>query len=196
MFVCFVIFRLFRILSSIFKLNILMIELPSTIFLVGFMASGKSTVGPVLAAKFNCPFIDLDRLIEIESGSSIADLITRKGEEVFRRIETETLRKAALDARVVIAVGGGAIMAAENRRIMSQAGIAVWLDASFELCWQRIQQDNLVRPLAPDEKAARERYENRLPLYRYAALHIPIEKDQPPDEIAESIIDRLRRDRK
>ena len=172
-----------------------MSELPSTIFLVGFMASGKSTVGPLLAVKFNCPFIDLDRLIEIESNCSIAELITREGEDIFRQIEREALRKAVSGTPAVIAPGGGAITVAENRQLMSQSGIAIWLDAPFELCWERIQQDVSGRPLAPNEKAARERYQNRLPLYQHATIRITIRETQTPSEIVESIISRLEKDR-
>ena len=171
-------------------------DLPFTIFLVGFMASGKSTVGPVLAASFNCPFIDLDRSIEARSQCSIAELIAREGESGFRRIETETLSQTLQGPRAVIAPGGGAITIAENLRLMSQSGVTVWLNAPFELCWRRIlqdRQDRPPRPLAPNEETARRRYEDRLPLYRQAAIHQPVEEALGPDEIAASIIDQLQR---
>ena len=70
---------------------------------------------------------------------------------------------------------------------MSSSGITVWLDAPFELCWERIRNDGVVRPLAPDEGAARERYLNRLSLYRQAAIRIEIDKFQTPDQIASQI---------
>ncbi|MGE0133211.1 MAG: shikimate kinase [Blastocatellales bacterium] len=165
----------------------------SAIFLVGFMACGKSTVGPVLAAKLDRKFIDLDRVIEAEVGCSIVELIAREGEEHFRRIETETLREVASGAAAVIAPGGGAITREENRQLMSRLGVAVWLDAPFDLCWRRIQQDGATRPLAPNEASARTRYEQRLPLYRQASIHIPIIESQPPDNISETIIVRLRK---
>src|SRR5215813_10165369 len=123
-------------------------ESQSAIFLVGFMASGKSTVGPLLAARLDRQFIDLDRVIEAKAGCAIAELIAREGEERFRQIETETLRKVAYRGRAVIAPGGGAITRVENRGLMLRAGITVWLDAPFELCWRRIQQDGATRPLA------------------------------------------------
>jgi shikimate kinase len=165
----------------------------SAIFLVGFMACGKSTVGPVLAAKLNRAFIDLDDVIKAEAGCTIAELIAWGGEDRFRHIETETLREVARSKSAVIAPGGGAITRAENRELMSQLGITVWLDAPFELCWRRIEQDQTVRPLAPNKEVARARYEQRLPLYRQASICVPIEGSQTPDEIAHRIIEQINR---
>jgi shikimate kinase len=159
----------------------------SAIFLLGFMASGKSTVGPVLAAKLGLEFIDLDLLIAAKAGCSIAELIEREGEERFREIETQTLREAVALGASIIAPGGGAITREENRDLMSRLGITVWLDAPFDLCWRRIRKDGATRPLAPDEATARARYESRLALYRQAAIHIPINESQTPDDISESI---------
>src|SRR5687767_7202506 len=140
----------------------------SPIFLLGFMASGKSTVGPVLAARLGLEFIDLDLLIEAKAGCAIAELIERDGEEQFREIETQTLREAVSRGAAVIAPGGGAITREENRELMSRLGITVWLDAPFDLCWRRIRKDGATRPLAPNEATARARYESRLALYQQA----------------------------
>jgi shikimate kinase len=155
------------------------------------MASGKSTVGPVLAVKLNRQFIDLDRVIEAKADLSIAELIAREGEERFRQIETETLLEVASRDAAVIAPGGGAITREENRRLMSRLGVTVWLDAPFDLCWRRILQDGATRPLAPDEASARARYDQRLPLYRQASIHIPINESQSPDDISKTIIEHL-----
>ncbi len=161
------------------------------IFLLGFMASGKSTIGPVLASKLDRQFIDLDRVIEAKAGCAIVELIAREGEERFRQIETETLREAAALSGMIIAPGGGAITREENRELMSRLGTTVWIDAPFELCWRRIQIDGATRPLAPDEATARARYEQRAPLYRQASIHIPIDQSHSPDDISEIIIDQL-----
>ncbi|MCI0388539.1 MAG: shikimate kinase [Acidobacteria bacterium] len=165
----------------------------SPIFLLGFMASGKSTIGPLLAAKLDRQFIDLDRLIEAKVGCAIVELIAREGEEQFRQIETETLREEARKLDAIIAPGGGAITRVENRELMSRLGITIWLDAPFELCWRRIQKDGATRPLAPNESSARARYEQRLALYRQASIHIPINQSHSPDDISETIINRLRK---
>ncbi len=157
------------------------------------MACGKSTVGPVLAAKLNRAFIDLDRVIEAETGCAIDELIAREGEDRFRQIEIETLREAVRSESAVIAPGGGAITRSENRELMSKLGIAVWLDAPFDLCWRRIARDATVRPLASSEGSARARYEQRLPLYRQASVRVAISESQSPDDIAEAIIAGLAR---
>ena len=155
------------------------------------MASGKSTVGPLLAARLGRRFIDLDLVIEARAGCAIADLIEREGEERFREIETGTLREVASHGGTIIAPGGGAITRAENRELMSRLGITVWLDAPFELCWLRIQKDGATRPLAPDEATARARYEGRLALYRQTSIHIPINQSHSPDDVSEIIVGKL-----
>ncbi|MEK7831379.1 MAG: shikimate kinase [Acidobacteriota bacterium] len=162
----------------------------AAIFLVGFMASGKTTVGAALAARLDRRFVDLDPLIVARAGCSIAELVTREGEERFRQLETEVLREAA-SSSAVIAPGGGAITRKENREVMTEAGVMVWLDAPFELCWRRIRQDEVVRPLAATEEAARERYEQRLPLYQQSAVRVTISETQTPDDIAEAILSAL-----
>jgi shikimate kinase len=155
------------------------------------MASGKSTVGPLLAANLGRPFIDLDRLIEAQAGCTIATLIQRAGEEAFRQLETASLQKAIQNELAVIAPGGGAITRAENCALMQKAGAIIWLDAPFALCWQRIQADGATRPLAPDETSARARYEQRRPLYQAAGIHLPIEPGQSAAEIAAACVRQL-----
>jgi shikimate kinase len=167
-------------------------NLKSQIFLVGFMASGKSTVGPVLARRLKRPFLDLDPVIEGRAGCTIAELISREGEEEFRRFETDALRAATLGSPAVVAVGGGAIIRDENRQLMSQYGIMVWLDTPFEICWRRIQEDKGVRPLAPTEEVAHGRYIQRLPFYRLSGVSISINLSQTPEDISETIITSLR----
>lgn len=166
--------------------------LNSQIFLVGFMASGKSTIGPLLAAELERSFVDLDPLIEARAKSSIAELIANEGEDRFRRLETEILKETAQGRLAVIAPGGGAITRSENRELMSNSGILVWLDTPFELCWLRIQEDLTVRPLAPDEESARARYDQRLPIYRHNSIRIEIGADHSPRQIIAEILKSIR----
>lgn len=161
-----------------------------SIYLLGFMAAGKSSVGPVLAELLGRRFQDLDQEIEQRAGCTIAALIERDGEPAFRDRETDLLRETLTGGPCVIAPGGGAIMRADNRQIMEQGGITVWLDAPFNLCWQRIQQDGQdgsSRPLARDEQTARQRYIDRLPLYQLAAVRVPVEADDSPQALASTI---------
>jgi len=181
-------------------MNLQQLELAdkTALFLVGFMACGKTTVGPALACRLGRRFVDIDPLIVAQTGRSIAELITREGEGRFRQIEAETLRQTAMQPGLVIAPGGGAITREENRALMVASGVTVWLDAPFELCWQRIAQDSgeqgaNPRPLAPNESAARARYEQRLPLYKEAGCRVSIRESQSPDEIVDAIIAQLSR---
>jgi shikimate kinase len=74
---------------------------------------------------------------------------------------------------------------------MKQTGTSIWLDPPFDLCWRRIQRDQIVRPLAPDEDAARARHQQRLPFYQQVGMRVGITELQTPEEIARIIIDHL-----
>ena len=154
------------------------------IFLVGFMACGKTTVGPLLAEKLNRPFIDLDVLIEAQAGCTIFEMILQHGEAPFRALEADTLLRVAEGQPLIIAPGGGAITNASNRALMKKYGLTLWLDTPFEICWQRIMSDGATRPLAPDEKTARERYASRLPLYQDSDMRVVIQATDTPEAIA------------
>jgi shikimate kinase len=158
------------------------------IFLIGFMGAGKSTVGEALAARLARPFIDLDKRIEAATERAIADLIAQEGEERFRLIESQLLQEAVRAPGAVIALGGGVVTRRENRQLIARTGLSFWLDVPFEVCWQRIQSDQTVRPLAPTEEAARERYTQRLPLYQQADFRIAVSGAQPASEVVEAIL--------
>lgn len=168
-------------------------HLPSSIFLLGFMASGKSTIGRALATHLNMPFIDLDEEIVKYAGQTIGEIVRQAGEAHFRQLETECLQKAAQETAGVIALGGGAFTQASNRALVAQHGISVWLDAPFELCWQRIQSDAVVRPLAPTREEAFARYQQRNPLYQQAQLRIPLTAASSPVSAVAQILNQLRR---
>lgn len=164
----------------------------SHIFIIGFMASGKSTVGRALAAQRNAPFIDLDEEIIRNAGKPIAEIIQQEGEPYFRQLETECLRKAVAQGAAVIALGGGAFTQAVNRDFIAQTGISVWLDAPFALCWQRIQSDAVVRPLAATEDEARTRYQQRIPVYQQAQIHVQVTVDASVAHLIAKILAQLR----
>jgi shikimate kinase len=167
-------------------------NLKSQIFIIGFMASGKSTVGRILAAQLQTRFIDLDEEIIKSAGQPIASLIQQEGEPYFRQLETECLRQTAAGDPAVIALGGGAFTQAVNREFIAQAGISVWLNAPFALCWQRIQNDAVVRPLAATEAEARARYQQRIPLYQQAQIQVQVTASASPASLAAAILEQLR----
>ncbi|HEX4945382.1 MAG TPA: shikimate kinase [Blastocatellia bacterium] len=166
-------------------------NLQSPIFLVGFMASGKTTVGRALAERLGVPFVDLDEEIVRAAGCTIAELIQQEGEAAFRALETECLRRAATQSAAVISLGGGAFTQASNRALVSQAGVSIWLDAPFALCWERIQRDAVVRPLAATEEEARARFQQRIPIYEQAQVHIHVTDDSSPASLTAEILARL-----
>ncbi|HKL87422.1 MAG TPA: shikimate kinase, partial [Salinibacter sp.] len=98
------------------------------IYLTGFMASGKSTVGPKVAARLGCTFLDLDRLIAVHDGRSIPEIFAQDGEGRFRELETAALRKTVDTDNLVVALGGGALVDEENRAFAKEHGRVVYLE--------------------------------------------------------------------
>jgi shikimate kinase len=151
--------------------------------LTGFMGSGKSTVGRLLAAQLAWHFVDLDSEIERHTGLPISQIFEQKGEPVFRDIEHERLARvlgwaSERDARVVLALGGGTFAQPRNAALIhnvaspQRPGVAViWLDCAIESLLQRcvLMGD---RPLFRDEASFRRLYEERLPYYRQADYRI------------------------
>src|SRR5262245_29535587 len=136
------------------------------------MGAGKTSVGRELARLLGAPFIDLDSEIERTEGLAIREIFERMGEPRFREIERAALdRISALPTPAVVALGGGAYISAENRAITDASGTAVWLKVSFANVVSRVTI-NASRPLFQDLKMAERLYDDRLPFYRMASLHV------------------------
>ena len=121
----------------------------SLIFLTGFMGSGKSTIGPILANTLGYDYLDVDRFIEQKTKKEIVEIFRTEGEKAFRLVERETLFELTKLNRSVISLGGGTIANEENCRIVSQHGILVYLKLSPEEIIQRVQYKN-DRPMLRD----------------------------------------------
>ncbi len=162
----------------------------STIYLVGFMGSGKSTIGRCLAERLGLPFVDLDDDIEAAAGRTIADIFSNDGEAAFRDAEHAALaaRARGLDAAVV-ALGGGAYTFARNRELLRGAGMTVWLDCSFERALARVAGFEH-RPLAKDPAQFRLLFEKRIADYALADVRIPVTSDDP-EEATRAIVEAL-----
>lgn len=160
------------------------------IVIIGFMGTGKTTVARALANRLGCFVVDLDELIE-NSGRSPREIIEQDGEAAFREIESRTL-KEVFDKEVgVVALGGGAWTVARNRELIAKhEGFTVWLDAPFDLCWQRIEHEGELRPLATSREAAEKLYRERLPLYALANLRIAVAEGDRAEDIAIRITSR------
>lgn len=152
------------------------------IYLVGFMGSGKTTVGRALADRLGWCFVDLDEEIEAEQGMSIADIFDRFGEEHFRKLETEAIRKRARRVRgghpVVMALGGGAFARSENVELLEDNGVTVWLDCPLELARRRVEKND-ARPLARDPGKFAELYESRRTYYARADFRVETAAEDP-----------------
>jgi shikimate kinase/3-dehydroquinate synthase len=137
------------------------------VVLVGFMGSGKTTLGRAAAQRLARPFLDLDHAIEERAGKTIPELFAERGEAEFRRIESDALRAAlASPEPSVLALGGGAVTTPENREALAGA-LTVLLDVDATTAWRRARGS--ARPLAQDEAAFRRLYDEREALYREVA---------------------------
>lgn len=117
------------------------------IFLIGLPGAGKSSVGRELADLMGRDFYDTDHVIEDRTGVEIAWIFDREGEEGFRARETLILRELADQSNLVIATGGGTILKEENRRIMSEKGIVVYLQVGLDQQFHRVEKNQQTRPL-------------------------------------------------
>jgi shikimate kinase len=161
----------------------------SNIYIVGFMGTGKSSVGLRLAEKLGWDFCDLDAEIEKASGEPIGDIFRNHGEARFRKIESERLRHVSARNRTVVALGGGAFCSDENRRVTAGSGTSVWLDAPLGLIMARCAGSGL-RPLFGNLDTMAALLESRRPAYRLAALRIEVE-GLTVEEIADRILELI-----
>jgi shikimate kinase len=172
------------------------------IYLIGMMGVGKSTVGKVLARKLNYRFFDTDTLIEQSAPSIFPELsaddgnmgiikqmFTKLGETQFRDFETQILAEVSKYNKSAIATGGGIVERRENWSFL-QYGLVVWLDASEEIIYKRLHQDQQSerRPLLEQLSS---RLKHRLPLYQQADLKIAIAETSTPETVATEIIEMI-----
>jgi len=145
------------------------------IYITGFMGSGKTTVGRIVADRLGWEFVDLDTDIEERERDTVANMFRTRGEAEFRRIETQAIRrwlnKIESGQPTVIALGGGAFVQPKNYEMLGNNGISVWLDCSLDVVEARIQ-DAGDRPLAQDREAFRKLYHERRVLYGRADYRV------------------------
>jgi shikimate kinase len=159
--------------------------------LIGFMGSGKSTVGPLLAGLLGWDFVDVDTLVEARAGCSVAAIFDARGEEGFRALESACLNDLAGHGRVVIATGGGAPMRDANGWFFRDPGTAVFhLHVSLEGALARTRGGASRPLLAKGSDEVHRLYETRLPRYRELGAHIGTD-GKTPEEVAREIAARL-----
>jgi shikimate kinase len=150
------------------------------LYLVGFMCSGKTTVGRLLADRLGWDFVDLDQAIEAAQGRSVAAIFDAQGEEHFRNIETEAIRAHTRMVRggrpMVLALGGGAFLRDQNYELLEDHGVTVWLDCPLEIARRRLETCH-DRPLARDPEKFAALYQSRRESYARADYRIEIASD-------------------
>ena len=132
-----------------------------TVFLIGYMGCGKTTLGEVLARQMDCRFIDLDEFIEQRQGMTVVQIFDEMGENRFRELETEALHEVASMTDVIVGCGGGTPCHGDNMALMNQAGVTVWLTTSPERITARL--------LLPEQKSKRPKI-NTLPAHEVLPL--------------------------
>jgi len=166
---------------------------PRTLALIGFMGSGKSTVGRILARRLGRTFVDMDEHIVSRSGRSIAAIFAAEGEEAFRRLETECLADLARKRGQVVAAGGGAPMAPRNRDFFRTHARTFYLALPFQVVAARASNDG-TRPLLTRPREELEAmYRARLPVYEELGRKVDT-LGLTPDEVAERILELLAED--
>jgi shikimate kinase len=163
------------------------------IALIGYRGSGKSTVGPLLATKLRWRFVDADASLETKLRKSIARIFAEDGEGAFRDLESHYLAVCLREDKIVLATGGGVILRAINCERLKGAAFVVWLDASADTCWQRIQADPVTAARRPNltasggfDEVARILAERR-GLYE-ATAQLRVNADESPEAAADAIL--------
>ncbi len=163
-----------------------------SIFLIGMMGTGKTTVGKVLAQELGYRFFDSDDLITKISQQSINEIFETAGEDYFRLLETKILAELAPYTQSVVATGGGIVLKPENWGYLRH-GLIIWLDVPVDLLVQRLQADD-TRPLLKDSELhskLKSLLDKRRSLYQEADLHIVIDSAQTPEAIVSEIITQI-----
>ena len=150
------------------------------LYVVGFMASGKSTIGRHLAGELGWSFFDLDEEIERAENTTIASIFDTRGEEEFRRVESAILsqhvRWIERGRPAVVALGGGAFAEEANRDLVLGNGLVIWLDCPLEVVRRRLGDDN-TRPLAANRNGLGQLFDDRRPLYARADYRVFVDTD-------------------
>jgi shikimate kinase len=165
-------------------------NVPHRIALIGFMGSGKTTVGRLVATKLGYRFLDLDILITENAGKSIREIFEEDGEESFRRIESDTLYSVREMNRLVIATGGGAPIRQENQEFFENLATTFYLEVSFKEFLDRAGRDPARPMLDRSEEEVKQLYKSRLPIYRSLGQRV-ITDSRTPQDIAAEILKKL-----
>ena len=164
------------------------LSFPENIILTGFMGSGKSTVGKCLAQAYSLSFADTDRMIEKREGKSVKEIFKEEGEAYFRKAESAVVAELSQKRGTVISLGGGAVVAEENRKRLKESGRLIYLEASPGEIMRRVGNDE-TRPLlfGKNEAEIYALLDDRLPAYRDAHARVVTDGKTPEEIVAEIV---------
>jgi len=165
--------------------------------LIGMMGAGKSLAGFLVASRLGWPHLDSDEQIQRRTGHTVAQIFAERGEAAFRAEEARALAEAATsEGPIVVSVAGGAVLAADNRRLLRQAGLVVWLRAELPTLAHRVV-GGAHRPLLAGDPLARltTLYGERRPIYQELADVVIDVDDLTPNEVADQIVAAFHRAR-
>lgn len=166
----------------------------SPIFLIGYRGTGKSSVARELAARLQCRWLDADDVVEERAGKTIARIFAEEGEAAFRALEAHILAQLVKGNGTVAALGGGVILREDNRQMLHGSGPVVWLTASIETIWDRLNGDEKTAHRRPNLTLAGGRAEIeellavRTPLYRECATLTVDTEGKTAAEVADEIV--------
>lgn len=163
------------------------------IALTGFMGVGKSSVARHLSHLLGCERVDLDDVIEASERRKIARIIDADGVNAYRLIETLNLKRVLLKTNIrILSLGGGTWTTAENRELIRGYGItSVWLESSFNHCWNNIHFSRKDRPLARDKPSALRLFDERQKIYCLADWHFIVKPELTSYDIARQIAEEV-----
>jgi shikimate kinase len=141
------------------------------IYLVGFMAAGKSTIARALSRRLGWPALDIDEMIEQRERATVAEIFARRGEPHFRAVERAVLAEQLPSRHVIVATGGGTFADPQNRAIINADGVSVWIDVPLERLIARVPTDGR-RPLAADRAEFERLFHLRVATYQQAHIRL------------------------
>ena len=165
-----------------------------SLILIGFMGTGKSTLGRVLAERLHLEQVDLDEVVVQEQNMPISDIFARYGEERFRELEHDVMCRYAAQPNLIISPGGGAVLREENRKVMRECCTVISLLARPEVILERVNRDATVRPVLENRKPGQSKLERieevltqRMPCYQEADFILDT-SDAPVELLAEQVL--------
>lgn len=168
-----------------------------SLILIGFMGTGKSTLGRVLAERLHLEQVDLDEVVVQEQNMPISDIFSRYGEERFRELEHDVMCRYAAQPNLIISPGGGAVLREENRKVMRECCTVISLLARPEVILERVNRDATVRPVLENRKPGQSKLERieevltqRMPCYQEADFILDT-SDAPVELLAEQVLSWL-----